>query len=155
VTCDDGDTCTTGETCDGAGLCGGGTSTCTCDPLADTCEADYGNDDLCDGTLICTHRMAVSYSTASNLQETWTFPHAFGNAGLDKRSVHVTLSNKNNSNAAATGQLSNARLADIQPFTNSQGEQNSVSIILRDKTAALVAGDVCWVELMAFGRWDN
>ncbi|MFN9368623.1 MAG: phage tail protein [Planctomycetia bacterium] len=125
-------------------------------PLMDTATNANGvYHKTVDGTLICTHRMAVSYSTASNLQETWTFPHAFGAAGLDRRSVHVTLSNKNNSNAAATGQLSNARLADIQPFTNSQGLQNSVSIILRDKTSALVAGDVCWVELMAFGRWDN
>ncbi|MBI5502932.1 MAG: DUF4215 domain-containing protein [Deltaproteobacteria bacterium] len=52
--CDDGDACTTGETCDGAAVCTGGTSVCTCDPLADTCEADHGDGDPCNGTLVCT-----------------------------------------------------------------------------------------------------
>ena len=52
TTCDDGDICTEGETCT-AGVCGGGTGVCACDPAADTCEADHGDDDPCNGTLYC------------------------------------------------------------------------------------------------------
>ena len=45
-------------------------------------------------------------------------------------------------------------MPDMAEFTNSQGLTTSVSIVLRDKTASLVAGDVVWLELSAKGRWD-
>jgi cysteine-rich repeat protein len=52
--CDDGNDCTTGETCDAAGACTGGTNECECDPTGtDTCEADHGDDEPCNGTLVC------------------------------------------------------------------------------------------------------
>jgi len=50
--CDDGDPCTAGEVCT-AGVCGGGTPSCECDPAADTCEADRGDGDPCNGRLHC------------------------------------------------------------------------------------------------------
>ncbi|MBN1770615.1 MAG: hypothetical protein JXB32_05080 [Deltaproteobacteria bacterium] len=53
TTCDDGDACTEGEICTG-GVCGGGTDICTCDPSDDTCEADHGDGDPCNGTLSCS-----------------------------------------------------------------------------------------------------
>ncbi|NMC72569.1 MAG: DUF4215 domain-containing protein [Myxococcales bacterium] len=52
TTCDDGDPCTSDETCT-AGVCGGGTPSCGCDPAADTCETDHGDGDPCNGTLYC------------------------------------------------------------------------------------------------------
>ncbi|MFT7579277.1 MAG: hypothetical protein ACI9MR_000940 [Myxococcota bacterium] len=52
--CDDGNPCTEGEVC-GAGVCQTWTSY-VCGPCQeddDTCEADYGDGDRCDGVLVC------------------------------------------------------------------------------------------------------
>ena len=53
--CDDGDPCTDGEHCDGTVCTEPDQFVCgTCDVAApDTCEADHGDGDPCNGTLIC------------------------------------------------------------------------------------------------------
>jgi len=54
--CDDGNACTLGDQC-AQGLCVPGaydSATCgQCDPLADTCEAQWGDGNRCNGTLVC------------------------------------------------------------------------------------------------------
>ena len=49
--CDDGNNCTQNDTCAGS-TCVAGNNTCTCNELAD-CTA-FEDDDLCNGTLICS-----------------------------------------------------------------------------------------------------
>jgi hypothetical protein len=48
--CDDGNECTANEICEG-GLCGGGVNDCPCEVDADC--GDKGDDDLCQGGLVC------------------------------------------------------------------------------------------------------
>ena len=59
VTCTDGNTCTKDDGCS-AGKCLGELDPealgCFCDPEADACETDFGDDDLCNGTLVCTEQ---------------------------------------------------------------------------------------------------
>lgn len=106
-----------------------------------------------DGILICTHRMLFTYNSAAQLLGTWTFPHAFGSAALDRRSVHCIMSTRNNSNTVDG--ITATEMAKLQPITNTQGLTGSVQILLRDPNNGRVAGQDCWCELFAMGRWDN
>lgn len=107
-----------------------------------------------DGTLLCTHRMEITYSSAAQLADTWTFPHAFGSTYINRRSVQVTMSNRNNSNTIVGAQITNAQIGTSQVLLNTQGATGTVSIIVRDASSSFVTGDLTWVELTAMGRWD-
>jgi hypothetical protein len=54
--CDDGNPCTVGDQCAG-GACQPGTPdpACVCTSADDTCEADHGDGDLCNGALHCVN----------------------------------------------------------------------------------------------------
>jgi cysteine-rich repeat protein len=70
ATCDDGNACTDGETCDTAGDCQGGSDICgACDPAADTCETDHGDDDMCNGTLHCAGTPPVCEVDAATVMD--------------------------------------------------------------------------------------
>ena len=51
--CTDDNPCTWHDLCVG-GVCAYAYNACACDPAADTCEADHGDGDPCDGTLACS-----------------------------------------------------------------------------------------------------
>jgi hypothetical protein len=106
------------------------------------------------GWLKCSHRAAATFNTSGTLIFTWTFPHAYGSSFPARRTVKVEMSNRNNSGDIPSNQLSNARMGDLHTIVNSQGNASNVQILLRDRTNSLVAGDVCWLELSAEGRWD-
>jgi formylglycine-generating enzyme required for sulfatase activity len=62
VGCDDGNPCTVDDLCQ-FGVCVSGafdSANCQpCDPTDDNCEAEWGNGDLCDGTLACLNTRCV------------------------------------------------------------------------------------------------
>lgn len=106
------------------------------------------------GWLKCSHRAAATFNTSGTLIFTWTFPHAYGSSYPARRTVRAELSNRNNSGDVPSNQLSNARMGDLHVIVNSQGNASNVQILVRDRTGSLVAGNVCWLELSADGRWD-
>jgi Tfp pilus assembly protein PilV len=106
-----------------------------------------------DGILLCTHRLQFNYSSAAQLAATWTFPHAFGNAAIGRRSVNIVMSTRGPDNEVLG--IGATAMASLQPMTNSSGTTNSISLLLRHPTNGLVSGDFCWGEVFAMGRWDN
>jgi hypothetical protein len=106
-----------------------------------------------DGILLCTHRAQFTYDSVAQLNYVWTFPHAFGSAAIDRRSVHVAMSTRNNNNQVVG--ISATKMAELQVIIATQGASSNVSIILRSPSNALNPGDFCWAELFAIGRWDN
>ena len=71
--CEDGNPCTIYDQCEG-GVCVAGSQSpgCgACDPLDDVCELAFGNDDPCDGFLVCVGgTCAMDPSTVVSCQET-------------------------------------------------------------------------------------
>jgi hypothetical protein len=107
-----------------------------------------------DGILLMSHRMQLTYSSGVQLSGTWSFPHDFGGSSYAYRGVQATISNKNNSNAASSGQITNAKIQGGELFLNTFA-QTGVSLIFRNDAAGFVSGETTWVECFAMGRWDN
>lgn len=106
-----------------------------------------------DGTLIQSHRTLLEYDSATQLRDTWTFPHAFGPTGLSLRNVQGTMSNKNNSNGTTANQITNVQISDGGIFWNSF-TGTTLDMVFRCSGAAFGVNAVCWIELLSMGRWD-
>lgn len=101
-----------------------------------------------DGTMLCTHAMKATYSTADRLAAAWTFPHAF--ADTDAYSWFASMQTRDPDNVTDGMTTAKRRASVVFEVSHSA---STLNVAVDNLSSLYVSGDYVWLSLMATGRW--